>query len=80
MDLHLDTPWKCNFITHCKRQRPLTDSVIQVKQVIVAVLFIEDVDSSSGDLFLSRMGIDFRRKNADGSYRTVPTDEFITFT
>lgn len=53
--------------------------MIAVKKAIVSVLFIEDIDSMSGDAFLERMGIDGRRKNADGTYRTVKTGEEITF-
>jgi len=57
----------------------LTDSVIKVKKAIVSILFLEAPNAPAGDLFLSRMGIDYRRKNADGTYRTVAKDEFVDF-
>jgi len=58
----------------------LTDAVIKVKKAIVSILFMEAPNAPSGDLFLTRMGIDYRRKNADGSYRTVEKDDYIDFT
>jgi len=48
-----------------------TESVIKVKKAIVSVLFLESQLNQFGDPFLARLGIDSRRKNADGSYSVV---------
>lgn len=56
-----------------------TEKTIKVKKAIVSVLFIESQLSQFGDAFLSRLGIDARRKQADGTFNTVDVGQPLTF-
>jgi len=53
--------------------------VIKIKKAVVSVLFVESSLNQFGDAFLSRLGIDSRRKQADGSYITVAAGEDVDF-
>lgn len=56
-----------------------TESVIKVKKAIVSVLFTESELAPAGDGFISRLGIDSRRQQADGSYSVVEAGDEVTF-
>jgi len=55
------------------------NQLLKSKKAIVSVLFVESSLAPTGDAFISRLGIDARRKQADGSYSVVEPGEEVTF-
>jgi len=57
----------------------VSEEHIKLKKAVVSVLFQESDIAPAGDSFISRLGIDSRRKLADGSFSTVAVGEEVTF-